>query len=511
MGVRGAGGPPVAADVRAAARCHGRVREVGDLWRQVSAVDRRGRPADGPVGRRAPGRGCGGAVLGGRSVEFELARRMAAASRSGSLPLVGDGAMLLARGWSATLGPPAGPCRGVRGRPSGLGGVWASGVITSEHVHALARHADRLEVEEMVGGHRGARPVVGSALAVGGGALRAAGDPGPAPARGSRAGRVAAHEGRSLSFALTVDSVVLSGVLPRLEGEAVIAAVEAFAERLRSRGRSRPGVGAAGRWAGRAGQRRARLRVDPDPGWAARLRVGHPGIDSPRRPGVDDVPRAHPHRRGAAVHRLRRAGHPDRDRHGALPGHRRRVPRGHRPPVAASKAPTGGHRREPSAAARITALATTLLGTRIPLAVGRTAGPPPRPSAGPSPPATRAASSRAVGSPPRPARRTTSRTGPPAGTPTYPTWRCCAGRITARSTWACGPSSPPRRRPGTPTRTQARHPEPPGPPTTAHPGPSPEHPEHAGGCEVAASYRTTTFTRFDHFDQPLEFFTRTAE
>ena len=24
-------------------------------------------------------------------------------------------------------------------------------------------------------------------------------------------------------------------------------------------------------------------------------------------------------------------------------------------------------------------------------------------------------------------------------------------------------------------------------------------------------YRTTTFTRFDHFDQPLEFFTRTAE
>jgi hypothetical protein len=24
-------------------------------------------------------------------------------------------------------------------------------------------------------------------------------------------------------------------------------------------------------------------------------------------------------------------------------------------------------------------------------------------------------------------------------------------------------------------------------------------------------YRTTTFTRFDHLDQPLEFFTRTAE
>ena len=37
-----------------------------------------------------------------------------------------------------------------------------------------------------------------------------------------------------MSFALTADSVVLSGVLPRLEGEAVIAAIDAFAERLRS-------------------------------------------------------------------------------------------------------------------------------------------------------------------------------------------------------------------------------------------------------------------------------------
>ncbi len=45
---------------------------------------------------------------------------------------------------------------------------------------------------------------------------------------------VGAFEARSLSFALTSDSVVLSGVLPRLEGEAVIAAIDAFAERLRS-------------------------------------------------------------------------------------------------------------------------------------------------------------------------------------------------------------------------------------------------------------------------------------
>ena len=51
-----------------------------------------------------------------------------------------------------------------------------------------------------------------------------------------------AYESRSVSFAVTSDAVILSGVLPRLEGEAVIAAVEAFAERLRSRGRSRARV-----------------------------------------------------------------------------------------------------------------------------------------------------------------------------------------------------------------------------------------------------------------------------
>ncbi len=45
---------------------------------------------------------------------------------------------------------------------------------------------------------------------------------------------VAAYEGRSLSFALTSDSVILAGALPRVEGEAVIAAIDAFAERLRS-------------------------------------------------------------------------------------------------------------------------------------------------------------------------------------------------------------------------------------------------------------------------------------
>lgn len=43
-----------------------------------------------------------------------------------------------------------------------------------------------------------------------------------------------AHASRALSFAVMGDSVILTGSLPRLEGEAVMAAVDAWAERLRS-------------------------------------------------------------------------------------------------------------------------------------------------------------------------------------------------------------------------------------------------------------------------------------
>jgi hypothetical protein len=43
-----------------------------------------------------------------------------------------------------------------------------------------------------------------------------------------------AYSCRDLSFALLGDTVILAGTLPRLEGEAVIAAIDALAERLRS-------------------------------------------------------------------------------------------------------------------------------------------------------------------------------------------------------------------------------------------------------------------------------------
>ena len=47
-------------------------------------------------------------------------------------------------------------------------------------------------------------------------------------------GEADAYATRDLSFALLGDTVILSGTLPRLEGEAVIAAIDALAERLRS-------------------------------------------------------------------------------------------------------------------------------------------------------------------------------------------------------------------------------------------------------------------------------------
>ena len=250
-------------------------------------------------------------MLAVAAVEYELARRMAAAARSGSLPLVGAGAMLLARGWSP--GWPAGwPVPGRSAEHCTVAAAWAAGIITSEHVEAIARHSDRLEFEELVA-------VIGELSSLWGDLspnavaafvarvvrmLHPPPDPEPDEA--------GAYAARSLSFALTGDAVVLSGVLPRMEGEAVIAAVEAFAERMRTEADHVP-----------ASARRADGLVAlvntahatgsiPTRGGLPGVGVGHPGLNHPRRPDVDHLPRAHPHRRGAEVHRVRRDGHPDR-------------------------------------------------------------------------------------------------------------------------------------------------------------------------------------------------------
>ena len=54
------------------------------------------------------------------------------------------------------------------------------------------------------------------------------------PSDGPEPDEAAAYASRGLSFAVTRDSVVLAGELPRLEGELVVAALDAYAEKLRA-------------------------------------------------------------------------------------------------------------------------------------------------------------------------------------------------------------------------------------------------------------------------------------
>ena len=300
MRARGTGWPPVLADVRAEAASP----EVGQLWSQLSGVAGGALPGMGLGAGERPAADVEVLCSAVASVEFELARRMVAAAASGSLPLVGDGAMLLARGWSAGWARRLATAGAFAEAHPTLGQVWATGVVTSEHVHALARHADRLTADQMAAVIEELGPWWGqmSPLAVAHFVARVIRV--LTPPSDPEAGEADAHESRSLSFALTSDSVILSGVLPRLEGEAVIAAVEAFAERLRSEADHVP-----------ASARRA-------DGLVALVNAAHASGSIPSRgglpvsvsvtldihrpggSGVDHLPGAHPDRRGGPVHRL---------------------------------------------------------------------------------------------------------------------------------------------------------------------------------------------------------------
>ena len=301
----------------------------------------------------------------------------------------------------------------------------------------------------------------------------------------------------------------------------MIAAVEAFAERLRceadhvpASARRADGLVALVNAAHATG-------VIPTRGGLPVTRVGHPGHHHARGPDLDHLPRAHPDRRGGPVHRVRRAGHPDPHRLGApAPTPSPTVlapPAAVRPSDPASRLapPTGAAAPATDAVGarrQLTRAATRAVGSlggspqrqpadrrpgRAPCSApgsrwpsGGPPAPPPRRSGGRWPPGTRAASSPGAASPPRPARPITSRTGPPAGTPTYPIWPSSVGHITARSTSACGPSYPRPAESLCPDPNPAPHPEPPGPATTTHPGPSPAPPAPAGGYDrLAASGR----------------------
>lgn len=168
------------------------------------------------------------------SCEFLLASRMHAAAASGSLPLPVRGGMLSARGWSTASARRLARCGRFAADHPSVAEPWAAGTITSEHIDPLARAADHFTTGELAAVLAELAPHWGSwcpasvarFVTAADRMLHPPGDPSPDES--------AAHQSRDLSFAQLGDTVILSGQLPRVEGELVIAAIDALAERLRS-------------------------------------------------------------------------------------------------------------------------------------------------------------------------------------------------------------------------------------------------------------------------------------
>lgn len=173
-------------------------------------------------------------ISGVASLEYQLARQMEAAARAGALPLPQPGGMLAARYWSAGWSRRLARTGAFAARHPGIAAAWAAGIITSEHVDALARRAGGLTEEEMTAvveqlADQWGRQTPESLARFIQRVIRTLHPPDePTPEEADAQGA------RFLSFATLGDSVILTGSLPRIEGEAVIAAVDAWAEKLRS-------------------------------------------------------------------------------------------------------------------------------------------------------------------------------------------------------------------------------------------------------------------------------------
>ena len=210
--------------------------DVADVWDRVTSCAAGALPAMGLLAGDRPTADV--EVLAGAfaAVEYELARRMHAATTAGSLPLVGPGAVLAARGWSSPHARRLARTGALAAAHPSMAEAWAAGIITAEHVDAVARNIGPLTEDQLAAviAELGTRwgqwspsmitRLVLSAVRL----LHPPTDDGPARDEAD------AHSSRDLSFALLGDTVVLAGTLPRLEGEAVIAAIDALAERLRS-------------------------------------------------------------------------------------------------------------------------------------------------------------------------------------------------------------------------------------------------------------------------------------
>lgn len=208
--------------------------EGADAWRAVQAAATAEMPEMGLAAGDRPDADV--EVLAGAlaSCEYLVASRMQAAAAAGCLPFGDRGGLLAARGWSAPWARRLVRCAGLAERFPSVAGAWAAGIVTSDHLDPVARMSDRFSPEELaaVVEQLDTRWGIWSPPAVArfvGAAVRLLHPPDePSP------DELGAHEARSLSFSILGQTVILSGELPRVEGELVIAAIEALAERLRA-------------------------------------------------------------------------------------------------------------------------------------------------------------------------------------------------------------------------------------------------------------------------------------
>ena len=119
--------------------------EVVDLWARATSVAGGVLPGMGLLAGERPMADV--EVLAGAVavVEYELARRMHAASSAGSLPLVGPGAVLGAGGWAGPHARRLARSGALAAEDPLVAGAWAAGIITSDHVDAVARNVGPLK------------------------------------------------------------------------------------------------------------------------------------------------------------------------------------------------------------------------------------------------------------------------------------------------------------------------------------------------------------------------------
>ena len=448
-----------AVDPRAAGAVGSASGEVADLWARATGVAVGELPSMGLLAGDRPTADV--EVLAGAFavVEYELARRLHAATSAGALPLLGPGAVLAARGWATPHARRLARTGALAAEHPTLASAWAAGIITSDHVDAITHNAGPLTPDQVsaVIGELATRWGQWSPAMITRFVLSAARLLHPPADDGPTRDEADAYTCRDLSFALLGDTVILSGTLPRLEGEAVIAAIDALAERLRSTADHVP-----------AGSRRADALVELVNAAASTgtlpTRGGLPvaltvTLDHTNLAGSiwTTGPRTHPHPLRTEVHRLRPHHHPHRHHHPhswqrtrrPLSRHPRRAgqrgrPRPPRKPDCPDRGVGGPALRRsphPPGSGRTTRTATTAQRKALAARDGGCIIP------GCRIPAENCQAHHV----------TDWARGGPSRSTTSP---CCAGRTTARSTSECGPSHhrSPRTRPRTPPRRTTRNP-----------------------------------------------------